>query len=152
MLVSSRHPQIFVPQQQRNGVDVRPLHSEPTRRRVAKIVEAKVGDFQLLAGAGKSHAHLLPCESLKERICRAGVSREGQGANSRLSSLVQIHDSPLAVLSLSEHDAAMGQVHVQPAKPNNSDRRMPVHAANARIGRNHSGEASRTALNSPGCK
>ena len=41
MLVSGRHPEVFVPSQLSDSVEVCALHSQPARRRVAEVMETR---------------------------------------------------------------------------------------------------------------
>jgi hypothetical protein len=59
MLVASRHAQILVPKQLRDGVNVSTLHAEPTRRRMLQVVKSEVDNFLCSTDSCEGHAHLL---------------------------------------------------------------------------------------------
>ena len=67
-VIARGHSQILVAEQLRNGVDVRALHSHPTRRGMSEIVEMKVGDFHRTAHARERHTDPLRFQTWKQVV------------------------------------------------------------------------------------
>lgn len=81
MLVSLRHPQVFVAQQLRYGVDVPVLHTRVARSCVAKIVEPKIQNLQFYAETLEGDADLM-----RRDVCENKIGRLSTGY------LLRLHD------------------------------------------------------------
>jgi hypothetical protein len=68
VLVSRGQTEVFVSQELSDGVNIRALHSHPTRCRVPQIVKAKIENLFLLAEAAKSNTHLVRRDARKHFV------------------------------------------------------------------------------------
>jgi hypothetical protein len=150
MLVPRCHPQVFVSSQLRYGVNIRALHSQPARRRVAEVAETEVGNTQLLHARANAMLTCSPVKSWKNISFERTSGVRGGMTAFAVSFRYTIRPSPFLVCGSMTRPCARSTSNQH--SPNSSDRRIPLQAANARTGRNHSEEASRTARSSPGCR
>ena len=106
-----------MPQDLSHGVNVRPVHPHPARSRVSQIVELKVFDFRIPAGACENLSYVIGdhLTATKDPIGGEGF-RVVHRSNGLLSEGVQIHDAPLSVLRLRKHNAIAELVYVQPTQ------------------------------------
>jgi hypothetical protein len=83
MLISCRHSQVLVSQDQRNSVNVRALHAHPARSGMAQVVEAEVRDAHRAASPQKRQGHVLRRHgfAIEHNVCWFGLplrnDREG---------------------------------------------------------------------------
>ena len=113
MLAPGGHSQVFVAEKLGYRVDVRPLHSQPTRGGVAKVVEPEILDAHATARSSERHTNLLGREVREDELGGIAVWDCPQH---RRSKLVQVDDSTLSVLRLGKQQAPAMKVHVKPSQ------------------------------------
>ena len=98
-------------------MNVRPVHPHPACSRVSQIVESKVLDLRISAGACENLSYVIRdhLTATKDTIGGEGF-RVLHRSNGLLCERVQIHDASLTVLRLRKHDAIAKLVYVQPTQ------------------------------------
>src|SRR3982751_1272635 len=97
-------------------MDVRSLHAQQTCRRMPEIVKTEI--VQLLAStqAREGHADLARCDTAKYTTDHFRFRRTHNRRQHGYRRLVEIHNTPFAVLSLREQDASMRKINIQPTE------------------------------------